>query len=55
METFTAKVRYGVVIRFDPIMEERGGCIAGEAHRQDVEMSDAVIEILAGLTIGLGG
>ena len=47
MESFASKVRHGSGIRFDPIMEEKGGWIAGEAQRQDVEMSDAVIEILA--------
>ena len=47
MDTFADKVRYGTGIRFDPMMEEKGGWIAGEGQRQDVEMSDAVIEILA--------
>jgi hypothetical protein len=47
METFAAKVRYGSGPRSDPMMEEKGGWIAGETHRQDEEMPDAVIEILA--------
>jgi hypothetical protein len=47
METFAAKVRYGSGPRFDPMMEEKGGWIAGESHRQDEEMQDAVIEGLA--------
>ena len=47
METFSNKVRYGAGIRFDPMMEERGGWIAGEARPQDVDMSDTVIEVLA--------
>ena len=33
--------------RFDPMMEERGGWIAGEPQRDDVKMEDAVIEVLA--------
>jgi hypothetical protein len=47
MESFAAKVRYGSGTRFDPMMEEKGGWIAGEAHRRDEEMPDAVIEVLA--------
>ena len=47
METFAAKVRYGSGPQFDPVMEEKGGWIAGETHHQDEEMPDAVIEILA--------
>ena len=47
METFAAKVRYGAGTRFDPMMEERAGWIAGESHRQDAEMPDVVIEVLA--------
>lgn len=47
MESFAAKVQYGYVPRFDPMMEERGGWISGETRRQDVEMEDAVIEGLA--------
>ena len=47
MESFASKVRYGNAPRFDPMMEERGGWIAGEAPRQDIEMEDAVIEGLA--------
>ena len=47
MESFAAKVRYGNAPRFDPMMEERGGWIAGEAPRQDIEMEDAVVEGMA--------
>lgn len=47
MESFAAKVRFGNTMRFDPMMEERGGWIAGEAPRQDIEMEDMVIEGLA--------
>ena len=47
MGSFASKVRYGNAPRFDPMMEERGGWIAGEARRQDVEMEDVVIEGLA--------
>ena len=44
MESFASKVRYGNASRFDPMMEERGGWIAGEAPRHDIKMEDAVIE-----------
>ena len=47
MECFAAQVRFGNAPHFDPIMEERGGWIAGEAPQQDIEMEDAVIEGLA--------
>ena len=47
MESFATKVRYGCAPRFDPMMEEKGGWIAGEARRTDVEMEDAVIEGMA--------
>ena len=47
MESFAAKVRFGNATRFDPMMEEKGGWIAGEAPRQDIEMEEAVIEGLA--------
>ena len=47
MESFASKVRYGNASRFDPMMEERGGWIAGEASHQDIEMEDAMIEGLA--------
>lgn len=30
-------------IRFDPMLEEKGGWILGEALKHDVEMVDAVI------------
>lgn len=46
METFAAKVRYGYGPRFESILEERGGWIASEAQRHDVEMADAVIKVL---------
>ena len=46
METFAAKVRFGSGPRFDPLLEEKGGWIAGEARGQDVEMADVVIEAL---------
>ena len=47
MESFASKVRFGNAPQFDPMMEERGGWITGEAQRQDVEMEDVVIEGLA--------
>ena len=47
MESFATKVRYGCAPRFDPMMEEKGGWIAGEARRTDVEMEDAVVEGMA--------
>lgn len=47
METFAAKVRYGVRPRFDPRMEERGTWKAGEAQQQDVVMPDAKIDLMA--------
>lgn len=47
MDSFAAKVRFGNGPRFDPMMEERGGWIAREAPRQDIEMEEAVIEGLA--------
>ena len=31
MESFASKVQFGNASRFDPMMEERGGWIAGEA------------------------
>ena len=40
MESFDAKVRYGNGSHFDPMLEERGGWIYGEAQRHDVEMTD---------------
>jgi hypothetical protein len=33
--------------RFDPMLEERGGWVAGEGPKGDTEMSEAVIEVLA--------
>ena len=46
MESFAAKVRHGSGPRFDPLLEERGGWIAGEARGHDVEMAEAVMEAL---------
>ena len=40
------KVRYGSGPRFDPLLKEKGGWIAGEARGQDVEIAEAVIEAL---------
>ena len=45
--TFAAKVRYGSGSRFDPMMEEKGGWIVGEAPKQDVEISEVEIKIIA--------
>ena len=47
METFAAKVKYRSGPRFDPLLEEMGGWIAGEAQKYDTEMADVVIEIMA--------
>ena len=47
METFAAKVKFGNGSRFNPLLEERGGWIAGEAQKHDTEMADAVIEMMA--------
>lgn len=47
MESFAEKVRYGSGLRFDPLLEERGGWIAGEAQKRHMEMADAVIEVMA--------
>ena len=47
MESFANKVRFGNAPRFDPMMEEKGGWIAGEAPRNEVAMDEAVIEGLA--------
>ena len=45
--TFAEKVRSGGGVRFDPMLEEKGGWVAGEDPRKDEEMADAVIEELA--------
>ena len=45
MESFVAKVWYRIGSRFDLLMEKNGGWISGEAHKHDVEMEDAVIEV----------
>ena len=37
MESFAAKVRFGGGLQFDPLLEGKGGWIAGEAQRHDVE------------------
>lgn len=47
METFAKKVRHGRGGRFDPLLEGKGGWISREAPKQDVEMTDAVIEVMA--------
>ena len=46
-ETFADKVRSGGGLRFDPMLQEKGGWIAGEAQRHDIEMAEAVIEEMA--------
>ena len=35
METFASKVRFGGGPKFDPLLEEKGGWIVGEAQRHD--------------------
>ena len=47
METFAEKVRSGGGIRFDPMLEEKGGWVAGEDPKRDEVMAEAVIEELA--------
>lgn len=47
METFAGKVRYGNGASFDPMLEGKGGWISGEAPRHDIELADAVIEVIA--------
>ena len=47
METFASKVRFGGGPRFDPLLEEKGGWIAGEGNRHDEIMADAMIEVMA--------
>ena len=47
METFAQKVRYGGGGRFDPMLEEKGGWVAGEDPKRDEEMAEAVMEVLA--------
>lgn len=47
METFADKVRFGGGLRFDPLLKERGGGIAGEDPKRDEVMTEAVIEVLA--------
>lgn len=55
METFAAKVCYGHVQRFDPMMEEEGSWIAGVEKKHDVEMEDAILEGLAEASQQSGG
>ena len=43
MESFATKVHYGGGPRFDPMMEEKGGWIAGKVQKRDTEMTEAVI------------
>lgn len=47
METFVAKVKYMSGPRFDPLLEENGGWISGEAPAANVEMMEVVIESMA--------
>lgn len=47
METFAAKVRHGSGPRCDPMLEEKGGWISGDAPVPDMEMMEAVIESMA--------
>ena len=47
MESFADKVKNGHMASFDPMLEERGGWVAGEGSKGDVVMSEAVIEVLA--------
>lgn len=47
METFAEKVKSGGGTRFDPLLEEKGGWISGEAPGQDEEMVDAVLGAMA--------
>lgn len=47
METFAAKVKYGGETRFDPLLEERWGWIAGETCMQDSEIMEVVLENMA--------
>ena len=46
-ETFAEKVRSGGGVRFDPMLEEKGGWVTGEDPKRDEEMAEAVIEVLA--------
>ena len=46
METFADKVRSGGGVRFDPMLEEKGGWVAGKDPKRDEEMAEAVIEVL---------
>lgn len=47
MKSCATKICHGSGSRFDPLLEEKRGWIYGEARRHDVEMSDAVIEVMA--------
>lgn len=46
MATFAKKVKYGGGARFDLMLEEKGGWVAGEDPKQDEEMVEAMIEVL---------
>jgi hypothetical protein len=39
LESFAAKVRFGRVPWFNPMMEKKGGWIADETPQQDTEMT----------------
>lgn len=43
-------MRNGGGNRFNPMLEEKDGWITGERLRQDEEMTDAVIEVMAEVT-----
>ena len=47
METFAAKVQYGIGSRFDPMMEERGIWTTTAPQHRDVDMPKAMIKELA--------
>lgn len=47
METFAAKVQYGIGSRFDPMMEERGIWTTTAPQHRDVDMPKAVIKEFA--------
>lgn len=48
METFVDKVRYGGGSKFNPMLEEKGGWIVGEAPKQEEEiMVDVLIGVMA--------
>lgn len=49
METIAEKVRHCRGARFDPLVEGKKGWISGKAPNQDVEMANAIIEVMAKL------